>query len=327
MNHSVGIGLRSARAARAVLLLGLSSLAACSDPLVERQDIADLRVLGARVEPLAEPSRASLFAGEPARVRWLVAGPRGPVAVRYGLEACSSAQSSRGIPSCVEEPVASLSPEMPSSEPSLDLVVPEGARLLTSGVFCTKGDVRLESDVTSSSCVADDADQELASYEVAIASPGTNADESNHHPDLDDAELTLDGKPWFAAMAAGGGGAAGAAGASNESPSEDPCDTADAPRVDRGRTVTLRLTLTEAAREARDENQAFGALEMLQISHLSTVGALERPFTVIEPSDTELVAELTWKAPKSAGPAYFYFVVRDMRGGVSWLERAVCVND
>jgi hypothetical protein len=48
---------------------------------------------------------------------------------------------------------------------------------------------------------------------------------------------------------------------------------------------------------------------------------------VIEPSDSELTAKLTWKAPTSAGPAYFYFVVRDMRGGVSWLERSVCVND
>jgi hypothetical protein len=309
------------------LLLGSVSLGACSEPLVERQDIADLRVLGARVEPHAEPSRASLLPGEPARVRWLVAGPRGPLEVRYGLEACASAESSRGIPTCVDEPFASVAPETPSHEPSLDLVVPEGARLLTSGVFCTAGDVRLEGEVEGSSCVASDADQELASYEVTIAASDTNARELNHHPDLADAELLLDGKPWLVAPAAGSGGAAGAAGAATDDSFADPCDADDAPRVTAGRTVTLRLTLSETAREARAQNQAFGALETLQISHLSTVGELERPFTVLEPSDSELTAELTWKAPKSGGPAHFYIVVRDLRGGVSWLERSVCVND
>jgi hypothetical protein len=316
-----------ARRALAVCFFGALGLMACSDPLTKRQDIADLRVLGARVEPLEDPSRAAVLAGESVRVRWLLAGPRGPLEVRYGLSACASAESARGIPSCTSEPSAEVVPDEPEREPSLELVVPEGPRLLMSGVFCTKGDVELEGSLESSSCVDASADQELASYEVPIAPSGATERDLNHHPDLTDAELLLDGELWPATRSESSAGAAGAGGGSNDESLANPCETDGAPRVAAGHTARFTLVLSETAREPRGSDQAFGALEVLQLSHVSTVGELERPFTVLEPTDTELVAKLTWKAPKSAGPAYFYFVVRDLRGGVSWLERGICVND
>ncbi len=312
-----------------VLLLSglLPSALGCSDPLVERQDIADLRVLGARIEPHDDPSRATPYPGERASVRWLVAGPDGPIRVAYGLTSCASAASSRGVPTCVDEPVARLESEAPSHAPSLELTVPTGPRLLSSGVFCTSGGARLRDSLESSSCSDPAADFELASYEVPIGSADSGS-AVNHHPDLTDAVLELDGAPWDAASpSAGDAGSAGAAGAAGSTGASDPCSSDEGPRVERGQTVSLTLRLPEEAREQRGEDEGFGAREVLQISHVSSAGSLSRAFTVLGPDDTELVANVTWRAPHHGGAAYVYFVVRDMRGGVSWLERHICVNE
>ncbi len=65
-------------------LLVLAS-SGCGEPLVERQTITGLRVLGARYEADADPDRATPLAGESGTIRWLVASPEGPTEVGFGL--------------------------------------------------------------------------------------------------------------------------------------------------------------------------------------------------------------------------------------------------
>lgn len=274
-------------------LLVLAS-SGCGDPLVERQTITGLRVLGARYEADADPDRATPLAGESGTIRWLVASPEGPTEVGFGLFACAALESARGVPQCAAPPVAEASGS--ASEPALQLEVPEGARLLTAGAFCSAGDVELGPDAETSRCVASDAAQVLASYEISLAGP-TN--EPHRHPDLQDATLRLEGAPW----------------------AED-----DIPCVRRGARVAVDLALRPEARDARPPEDPAGPWETLQVSHLSTDGKFERPFSVLGGDTEDLDVFVEWEAPDRATTAHVYLVVRDLRGGVSWLQRRVCVE-
>lgn len=266
----------------------------CGDPLVERQTITDLRVLGARYEADADPNRATPLPGEAGTVRWLVANTGGPTEVSFGLSACAATESARGVPQCAAPAVEEVLGA--STEPTLELEVPDGARLLTTGVFCSAGDVALTDDPRTSHCVEPSATQELASYEVTLAGP-TN--EPHGHPDLQGATLRLDGDSW----------------------TEE-----DTPCVPRGARVPVDLTLLPEARDARPPEDPAGSWETLQVSHLSTHGKFERPFTVFGGDTNDLHATVEWQAPNGAATAHVYFVVRDLRGGVSWLLRRVCVE-
>jgi hypothetical protein len=297
---------------------------ACSDPLLERQDITELRIIAARVEPVSDPSRATLAPGERARVSWLVVGPDGPALVSHGLSACVSTTSPRGIPTCAGEPSASEVAEEPTLEATLELEVPQGSELLMSSVFCTQGKPALALAPEDSFCEDDSAQQELGTYEVPIS----NESAPNHHPDLTGIELSLDGMEWPEPSASNLGGAAGAAGAPGTAESvADPCESPEALRIARDRSVSLQFILPASAREARPDSEVeIGAWETLQISQLSTRGHFERPFTVFESDATSLASQVDFQAPNTAGGAYLYLVVRDLRGGVSVVERRICVE-
>ena len=106
-------------------------------------------------------------------------------------------------------------------------------------------------------------------------------------------------------------------------------DCGTLPSVAHGSSHTFELGLDESDRDAVPQSSsADPPKEELQVSHFTTAGELERAFTVFEASDTNLAARVSWKAPKSGpvdGVVRFFFVVRDMRGGSDFIERAVCI--
>jgi hypothetical protein len=107
-------------------------------------------------------------------------------------------------------------------------------------------------------------------------------------------------------------------------------DCATLPWVARSSSHTLELVLRESDRDElpRDE-EVDPPKEQLQVSHFTTAGSLERAFTVFEPSDTNLTTRVTWTAPGEVpldGFVRLFFVVRDLRGGSDWIERAVCIE-
>lgn len=77
---------------------------------------------------------------------------------------------------------------------------------------------------------------------------------------------------------------------------------------------------------AADDREAS---ETLFVSHAATAGRFDRQLTVIEPESADLSASIDWKAPGSGADtnriARLYFVVRDLRGGVDWTARTLCV--
>lgn len=282
------------RALRGAALLSALFAFGCGDPLVERQRVTELRVLGARYEANDDAERASPLPGEEGRVRWLVAGPAGSVATEFALLACAAEERARGVPACSQEPIAEARDR--AVEPSLTFTVPDAPRLLVAGVFCTEGDAELSPAIEDGRCLDPAAEQEVGTYEVAIAADAT---EINHHPNLDGIELRLDGELW-----------------------EDD----DEPCVARSGDSTLSIALPEDAREARPKSDPAGPFETLQLSHLATGGLFERPFSVFAGDARELTTEVTFTAPESAGTSEIYLVVRDLRGGVSWVRRRLCVN-
>lgn len=275
---------------------------ACGDPLLERQTVTRMRVLGARYEADADPERASPIADETGRVRWLITGPDGPLDVGFELFACAAQERIQGVPSCGGPPVAESRGR--ALEPALDLEVPAAARLLIGGTFCSIGDAAPLQQPTPAledgDCLDPNAELELATYELDVLAGDAAADESlaNRHPDLSGAELSLNDDAWAA--------------------DATPC-------VPRGAAHRVRLALPSSAREPRSGGSS-GTLETLQVSHLSTGGRFERPFTVFASGATRLELDVAWHAPDATGLDHVFFVVRDLRGGVSWISRLVCVE-
>lgn len=285
-SKSVGLGLVAAGL--------LATMTGCGDPILERQVVTRLRALGARYEADDDSGRASPLAGESGRVRWLLAGPDGPVEVRFDLFACVSRDRVHGVPSCAGEPVAESQGQ--GSEPLVEISVPSAERLLVAGGFCTEGDVLWTPELSGSKCSESAAEGEIATYELEVVD---DLERAHRHPDLSEAELRRNGEPWES--------------------DESSC-------VPAGESHVLQLKLPATARDPRPPEDPTGEWETIQVSHLSTQGRFERPFTVIAADEADLDVNVTWQAPESPGTAHLYFVVRDLRGGVSWLSRQVCIE-
>ena len=283
-------------------LLALASTG-CDDALTRVDLVANLRVLGARVEVDGEPGRASPLPGETASVRWLVADRHPEPPLGWTLSACEAAPPGSSLPSCAAEPFATASADVPvAGEPRIDLVVPEET---TAGALALFGVVCPDSEPVATADSLDCAGPggRLVSLDFILGTDSL----VNTNPTIDPEAFELDG----VAMPEG-------------------LDCATLPTVARSSSHELELRLEESDRDAIDPtSSAEPPKEELQVSHFTTAGKLERAFTVFEASDTNLAARVSWKAPSEVpldGFARLFFVVRDMRGGSDWIERAVCIE-
>jgi hypothetical protein len=294
-------------------------LGACDEPIKEPQRIENHRVLGARVEPLADPTRASLLPGETARVRWLVADPQPARPLGWAFGVCPAIGVSSGLPRCGGPFIAeAISAEPRAEEPEFELVVPTReelgtfAELVVLGVICADG----QPSSADSSCAGPGVEATRVDFYLRVPAAG----EPNHNPSLADAELSWDGMPWTAPT--------------SELLSQTDCAlaTEDVPRVGRGSTGhAIRAAVADGDREALSSANALDPhRETLALSHFATAGELARPVSILEPTDATNTLAVTWDAPETAPSegtlARFYFVARDLRGGVDWTERVVCVE-
>jgi hypothetical protein len=145
----------------------------------------------------------------------------------------------------------------------------------------------------------------IAGTAVRLDVPVATETLSNRNPALDADAISFDGFVWNAGT-----------------------DCAELPEVGPGSKHTLSLALAEDDREPLvTKYSADPERETLRVSHFSTHGELERAFSSFGADARELDARLSWIAPRAAESGdimRFYFVVRDLRGGSDWLERAVC---
>jgi hypothetical protein len=292
-----------------VLLAGFWT--GCGDPIKDAQQIEELRVLGGRAEVEGDSDRATPAPGETASVSFLVADPGGvsPDTV-WSLAVCVAVETNYGVPSCRDELIATAEQEtLGTAIPTIDFVVPDEAALgdaeslAVLGVICDGGTASAEA-FGEAGCGAGQVTQRV-SMEVFVG----GGDAENHNPDLADSALFVDDELWESAL---------------------DCSMAEARSVSAdGKEHRVTLELTEAARELQTRTLDDVSVESLQISHFATGGFLERRFSNVAPETSDFSQELTWSAPKEArqgDEVSFFFVVRDQRGGISWLTRTLCLE-
>ena len=133
-------------------------------------------------------------------------------------------------------------------------------------------------------------------------------DTTNANPDIPDDAVTLGGVPWL----------------NGEVPS-GACSGLGLPEVSLSEgQQPIQIQLPETAREAVDAPR-----EELRVSHFASLGELTRPFSEILPGDANTRVSVNWKPPKTAAAngevVRFWIVVRDLRGGSDFTERALCL--
>ncbi len=292
------------------LALAVLALGGCIEELDPATLIARPRVLGARVEPADDATRAWPLAGETARVRWLVAQPGEPAPVAWAFLACAAVVTPTGETFCGGDPIAFAQQAEPVMEaPAVEVPVPAGFaadEVLVLGVVCAGSAPRLDLEAREIGCEPGGSEEK-----VQVTIPVWDGEgEPNHHPVIPDDALTLSGAPWPAATGV---------------PLEG-CDGASVTRLDAGTDeVTIGLSIPDGEREATEE---AGSEELL-VSHFVTAGEIARQFSLIDDASPAVEVDFTAPPAEDLPPGGrrvdLHVVVRDQRGGVAWTSRPLCV--
>jgi hypothetical protein len=296
-----------------VTLVTAALTAGCSNDLPAASHLERTRALGARVQVAdaatnpADSRRASVAPGEAASVEWLVASPTGdPGPFAWTFATCVAVDGA-----CVEASSANgAGTGLPVLVP---FTTPDASQLTAPRVALMTGTLEGIDDVR---------------FAIPVEPPG---DAPNHHPNLANDTVLLNGAAWDATDAAPPPGAS--------------CDAGSglitiAPRASTGQDATdaekllVRLITDADDRETYvPEGATTPTLEDLQISNFATAGAFDGSYAEIPPADTRPDADavMKWGPPSfTAVPpvglvVQLHLVMRDGRGGLDWLHRSLCV--
>jgi hypothetical protein len=189
--------------------------------------------------------------------------------------------------------------------PSLSFEVPAdldaAGRIAVLGVICPYG------SPTQDGTGCDGVEPGLAvTLELELA----RADDTNLNPTLEPESLRFDDEPWPDLPAVAGD-----------------CAGLGFAEVEAGSAHTLQVSLAESDRDALPHpTELDPRRESLQLSHFATAGELDRAFESIAWDSDDLVRRASWQAPGRAGLVRFWLVLRDLRGGSDFVERAICVR-
>lgn len=308
----------------AALALTLAA-AGCGEEFKPGSYIERPRVVGAQVSIAGDPEggRATVRPGEQATVTWLTVSRQDPssLALAWGFVLCPGSDRA-----CAGPPLATFTGEGPTV--AVTFTMPDQAALGSApsaallGAICAGGTLSFDG-ASAVSCAGAGASQ----TDVAFTVPLQVGDAANHNPRLDDEVLRLDGADWPA---------------SAMPPVDAACDAgAGLPMVTAtpvGQTAIKRHILFVSDGDDRETylagTPAAPTLESLQLSQFTTAGKLLHSYSAIPGSDTRPDADVTidWEPPAASEvPAeglvvQFHFVARDLRGGVGWTHRALCVH-
>lgn len=285
------------------------------------------RVLGVRVDIDGDPERAAARPGDALTLRWLVVGHEGdPPEWSNAMAACVARPSNLGIPTCDGAPFAFQLPTEPTAAPSFAFEIPgdvpvEGreTEILVIGVLCAGGTPVFSMDDLPS-CEEEEAIAERLIFAFPLVEADAEAD-ANQHPSLGDETLTIDDTPWPASDVVPESGCAGGDLVQIRARVED-------------EPSFVRLTTSPSDREMYDEvvlgemPRVVETREELLVTHVATAGLFTRLQTEVF-DDPPL--EVPWRhpdpeeIPDDGLTVRFWFVARDQRGGMDWVERALCV--
>lgn len=287
-------------------LLALSS--ACDDSFSRGWLVDRTRVLGARVEATAEPSRSSIAPGEHVRLTWLVGAPSGPPALGWAFATCASPPGFVPVPRCAggalttgagggDDELVVMELDAPSQEKLGD-----ASEILVLAAFCEHGEPALDPMRFEASCSAG-GEAILASLNLRTTSAGPN-----RNPEIADDAVTFDG----VAMAPRAAGMT--------------CSSAEAPVAAAGTEHAFGFVF-------RGDEREPPANEALVLSHVATSGELDRQYSSLDVGEaTPKVVTIPWTSPPrdqvsdEGRLVEIFFVLRDGRGGTAFARRAVCVR-
>jgi hypothetical protein len=283
-------------------LLIVTFLAGCGDPLSPPWLIDKPRVLGARVEAMDEPQRSWLRPGEAADVKWVVAAPDGAPPLRWAFALCMpDPRGNCGVP---------LQTMTGDGTPELSFTVPPAGtlgaapKLVLAGVFCAGGAPSLAMGAPACEGMA-------VPTVVTLPVPLDRGVDTNHSPSLAAAAFTVDGQPW---------------------PTGDGCAVKVAAD---GKEHPVAMTLAGQRETYQSTANAEGVpvtkRETIQLSHFTTTGKLERQISFLDDDRDPSDVSVKWTPPAAAelpagGLVRFFFVARDLRGGLDWQTRSLCVT-
>jgi hypothetical protein len=219
-------------------------------------------------------------------------------------------------------------------EPRFEVTVPEQVEAqerLVRGVLCDRGEPFL--DPTTEALFGCELQKGGEEIPFALTVPIQTGEETNRHPSLAGASITVDNvdnKDWPTAtrqeLTAYGQPAS-----TDGEPFFD-CDRAEQDKrilqVEKG-TRTLRVEVLPADFEPYQE-EGEERREELRFAVYATEGKLQRGRSVLQADDKPLAFGLEWETPgkvdKDGTLVRFFFAVRDQRGGFDSTERALCVT-
>lgn len=300
-------------AAAVLLSLVAGACAPEMDPvsLIERP-----RVIGARVEVEGAPVRSAPRPGETVKVAWLMTAPTEMPPLAWAFLLCPGASGGDDL-ACVGDPLTVFqgkdSPTMMVTVPARE-ALGNARELVLFGRVCTASEPML--DPSGRPVCTGNGDGTTAAVSIKLELE----DWSNRNPALGPEAFSFAGQPWLA-------GDAGAR-------------CAELPQVKAAtKDHVIRIETSASDRESYvimqgDPQRPTMKREWLQISQYLTAGEFERSFSTIEAdaADERPAVEVKWEAPAvDKVPAEglvvrFTFVARDMRGGLDWTTRAVCVT-
>lgn len=289
---------------RRLLLTIIPLLLGCSDDFEAYSKLSSLRVLAVRSEPAMPRSGAS------ASLRALVWAPAGQD-VSYHWSLCPVAAKAKDLYACPLTPEAA-SPVFGAGLPAFDLggapeaTLTHGLAPSTLASLCTQGistpgysdsvdcDLGFPLTVVLDVSAAQESLRAAFSVYLPIRDDGTN---DNHNPALLD--LTAAGVP-----------------------------VGDVLPQTPGEKIAMAAAVAADAAESRPafafESGTGPRSERLTVSWFADTGSWKKDRTSFIDGETTLTeaAANVWTAPEAlAGTTTFMVVVRDDRGGVSWLER------
>lgn len=304
--------------ARVLGCLGfVACVVGCGDPLLERQIVDELRVIGARAEAVNEPERSGMRSGEGARLRWLLVSDV-ETTYRARTRVCFARDSTFGVVECEGDPWFEASVSGSTLEELVfEFELPPVAGptpWLAQLAVCESGQPRLNS-AGIGSC-AGSGDVREATY---VGRVGEANDGLNRNPMLGTLELELAGQPWEL---------------DERLPPGESCSGLDLPELVEGEQVALTFDVPRSEREVLSaaERSEFASpeREALLLSHYLTAEGLSRPFSLVDDEERattiELDVKLAERPPIEGRIVDFHLVARDGRGGSDWLMRQACAR-
>jgi hypothetical protein len=290
-----------------ILLLSLAACAELDPPTLIKRD----RVLAAKVTVDGHPERAWPLRGERATVTWLTASPGATPTFSWVLAACPAATSS-GMPGCSGAVFATATGA--GLSPTLSVTVPvemNATAVVVTGAICASGAPVVDAASLTAEC-DDGSRADVVSQHIFIADDQA----TNQNPNIAAAPFTFDGAQW-------------------DSPDGAAACDGTLPVVKAGSKRRLvGVTFDASDREAFMKADATPSREDLQLAAFATAGEIIQQHTYVDADDERAVSPvaLEWDPPDSEDvPAgglrvKFFFVVRDMRGGVDATSRELCVQ-